>query len=111
MRRLWLRLVLRRRFWTGLRMARIAVVGAPRIVLRVLTLLSMLRPAAALLLRLPFIRLTRLLVQGIARLEARDHAHFHLAVHELLDVFHQRNGDAERECQIELAGDETENRR
>lgn len=47
--------------------------------------LVLLRTTAALRLRL-----SRLLVQRVARLEARDDAQLNLAAHELFDIHHQR---------------------
>lgn len=49
--------------------------------------LVLLRTAPLVALRL---RRARLLVQRVARLEARHHAHFHFAGHKALDGDHQR---------------------
>ena len=60
-----------------------------RLLLLVLPMLRMLRPAPMLRLRPAIIRHAWLLVEGIARLEARNDALLDLAAHELLDIRHQ----------------------
>lgn len=86
LKRLPLRLLLHviRPLLRPMRMARVLVVCAPLVVV-LRALLATLR-AASLALLLWF---ARLLVQGVARLEACDHALFHFTVHKFLDVSHQ----------------------
>ena len=62
-----------------------AAISTPPLVVLLRALLAMLRSTTTL--RLWF---TRLLVQRIAGLEARDHALLHLARHEPFDRDHQR---------------------